>query len=110
ARRLLGGYFPDESAAGNLHHQVLSGRAVHPFTQTSFAVGRDEAWLKILGDEIIQVVVSFQDNVAAAAAVAATGPALGAIFLPLKGHATLAAVAGSGVNFYFVYEHVLKPE
>ncbi len=70
-----------------------------------FAVLRDELRLIILGDEVVQVVVGFEDDIAAAPAVAAAGAALGAILLALERHAAFAAVAGSRVNFDFVNEH-----
>ena len=79
--------------------------AVHAFAQAELAVLRDEARLVVLGDEVVQVVVGFEDDVAAAPAVAAAGPALGPILLALEGDAPFAAVAGPRVDFDFVNEH-----
>jgi len=64
--------------------------------------------LIVLRDEIIEIVIRFQNHVTAAAAIAAARPALGNIFLALKGHTTFAAMAGPRVNFDFVDEHVPK--
>ena len=51
-----------------------------------------------LRDEIVDVVIGLQDDVAALAAVAAARPALGLERLMRKREATVAALAGSGLN------------
>ena len=58
-----------------------------------------------LGDEIVQIVAGLQDHVAAPAAIAAIGTALGDKGLAAKGHATGATVAGAGVDFHLINEH-----
>ena len=94
---------------GTLIDQVLAGMAVHAIAHAESAILRDEARLVILGDEVVQVVVGFEDDVAAAPAVAAAGPALGTILLALEGDAAFAAVAGPRVDLDFVNEHWDKP-
>ena len=66
----------------------------------------DEPRLVVLGDEIIQVVVGFEDDVAAAPAIAAAGAAFGPELLPLESDATFAAVTGAGIDLDLVDEHV----
>ena len=107
--RFLRGAFrgasPYERAAGNFDDEVLAGMAVHAIAHAESAVLRDEARLIILGDEIVQVVVGFEDHVAAAPAVAAAGSALRTILLALEGDAPFAAVAGPRVDLDLVNEH-----
>ena len=79
--------------------------AVHAFTESALAFWRNQARLIILSDKIIEVVVGFQDYIGATAAVAAAGPALGTILLPLKSNAPFAAMAGTGVNLDLVNKH-----
>jgi hypothetical protein len=80
--------------------------AIHPFSQTGFAFFGDQARLIILGDEVVQIMIGFEDDISAASAIAAAGAALGPIFFALERNATFAAMPGSGVNFYLVNEHV----
>ena len=99
---------PHQRSAGNLDHQIFSGGAVHAFAQAHYAVLRQQAGLIILGDEVVEVVIGFQDHLAAAAAVAAARPPLRAIFLTLEGDAALAAVARPRVNPDLIDEHCLS--
>jgi hypothetical protein len=55
-----------------------------------------------LGDEIIEVVVGLKNDAAAAPAVAAAGAALGPVGFAQEGDATFSAVAGAGIDFYFI--------
>src|SRR5664279_2851062 len=56
-------------------------------------------------DQRVVALRGLHDHVAAAAAVAARGSAPGHKFLPPKGHAAVAAVAGFDANSYFIDEH-----
>jgi len=67
--------------------------AVHALAKARFAGLGDEARLIILGDEVVEIVVGFEDDVAAASAVAAAGSALRTILFALESDAPLAAVA-----------------
>jgi hypothetical protein len=55
-----------------------------------------------LRHEIVQIVVGLENDAAAAPAIAAAGTSLGAIGLAQEGDASLAAVAGPGIDFYFI--------
>src|SRR5436305_14891898 len=101
--RLLGP--PNERAAGDLYDEVLSSVTVHPFSQTIRTILGDQARLVILRNEIVGIVIGFENDIATAPAIAATGAAFGPVFFPLKGNAAFAAVARSRVNFYLVNEH-----
>ena len=79
--------------------------AVHAIAHAELAVLRNEARLVVLGNEVVQVVVGFEDDARATPAVTATRPALGTILLTLESDATFAAVAGPRVDFDFVNEH-----
>ena len=85
--------------------------AVHALAQTVLAVPGDEAWLIILRDEIVQVVVGLENDAAAAPAVAAARPALGHERLAMERDAAFAAVPRMRVIFYLVNEHeiILQP-
>ena len=96
---------PHERPAGDLDDQVFSRGTIHAFAQAHGAVLCNQARLIILRDEIVKVVVGFQDHLAAAAAVAAAGSSLGTILLALERHATLAAMAGARVNLDLVNKH-----
>jgi len=78
---------------------------VHAFSEAGFAILREQARLIILSDEIVQVVIGFEDHVATAPAVATAGPAFGPVFLTLKRDAAFAAVTGAGIHFDFVNKH-----
>ena len=58
---------PHQRAARDFHHQVLPSMAIHPFPHTHLPVLCHQARLVILSDEIVQVVVSFEDDISAAA-------------------------------------------
>src|SRR5207244_5160678 len=103
-RRTFAGYLPHQCAARNLDEEVLAGMAVHAFAQTGLAVLGDEPRLVILRDEIVQVMIRFQDHVTATSAIAATGSAFWTILLALEGDAAFAAVSSPGVDPDFVNE------
>jgi hypothetical protein len=64
----------------------------------------DESGIVKLRDEIIEIVVGLKNHAAAAPAVAAAGAALGAISLAQESDTPFAAVAGTGIDFYFIDE------
>jgi hypothetical protein len=84
--------------------------AVHPFAQAGLPVGGDEAGIEKLGHQVVQVVVGLEDYIAARAAVAAAGTALGPKRFPKKGDASFAAVTRPAINFYLVNEHECRSE
>src|SRR5437660_638833 len=94
-----GWQFPDQCAARDLNDQVLAGVPVHAFAHARFAGFGDEARRVKLGDQIVQVMVRLQDDVAATAAVAAAGAALGDKSFAMKRDAAFAAMAGAGIYF-----------
>src|SRR5712691_8007674 len=96
---------PDHRATGNFNQQILAGVSIHAIAHAKLAVLGEQAGLIILGYEIIQIVVGFQNDAAAASAVPTAGTALGTILLALKGDTTFPAVTRPRVNFNFVYEH-----
>ena len=67
--------------------------------------GRNKRGIIKLVDQIIQVVVRLEDDIAAPAAIAARGAALGTKRLAQKRHAAFAAVARPPINFYLVNKH-----
>ena len=79
--------------------------AIHAFAHAALALRRDEAGLIILRDEIVQVVVSLENDIATPPAIAAARPALGDVGLAMKRHAALAAVAGARADLDFIDEH-----
>ena len=93
---------PDQGSAGHLHDQVLARRAVHAFALARFALLGQEAGVVELRDQIVQVVVGLKNDAAAAPAIAAAGAAFGTKRFAQKRDASFAAVAGAGIDFYFI--------
>ena len=79
--------------------------AVHALVHAGLAALGDQARGVKLGDEVVQVVVGQENDVAAPPSIAAARAALGDESLAVKGDAALAAVAGAGENFDLVDEH-----
>ena len=118
-RRVLGGRFlvrvriraggfgnaPDEGPARDFDEEIGAGATIHAFAEAGFTSLGEEARLEMLGDEVIEIVIGLEDDIAAATAVATTGATLGAIGFAEKGHATFAAMAGARENLYLVNEH-----
>ena len=75
------------------------------FNASGFAIFGNEPLLIVLRDEIVEVVVRFEDDVSAATAVAAAGSAFGDKGLAMERDTAFAAVTGAGVDFYFIDEH-----
>jgi hypothetical protein len=105
---LPGFQLPHKSSAGNFDDQIFAGTAIHAVAHAELAVLRQEARLIILSDKIVEIMIGFQNDAAAASAVAATGAAFGTILLTLERDTAFAAVAGAGEDFYLVNEHRLK--
>ena len=79
--------------------------AVHPFAQAVLAFLREESRLVILRDEIVQIVVGLQNDVAPAPAIAAGGAAFGPGRFTEESDTALPTVTGTRKNFDFVDEH-----
>jgi hypothetical protein len=79
--------------------------AVHAFAKTGFSLARNQSWLVVLRNEVVEVVVRQQNDAAASPAIAAVGAALGAKFLAPERHAAFAAVSRFREDFDFVNEH-----
>ena len=88
--------FPHHRAARHFHDEVLAGVAIHALAHAELSVLGDQPGLIILGDQVVQVVVGFQDDIAAATAVAPARTAFRAVLLALKCDASLAAMARPG--------------
>jgi hypothetical protein len=88
-----------------MHDKVLARRAVHAFAQAWLSVLRDQAGRVELGDEIVQIMVGLQNDIAASAAIAAAGAAFGTKRFAEKGHAAFAAMSRATENFNFIYKH-----
>jgi hypothetical protein len=80
--------------------------AIHALAQPALAVLGEKARLIILRDEVVEIVVGFENDIASAAAIAAAGSALGPVFLALESDAPFPAVPGSGLNFDLIDKHV----
>lgn len=100
--------FPHESAAGDLDDQVLAGGAVHALAHAPLTAFGDEAGLVELIDEVVEVVIGLEDDVATPAAVPAAGAALGAEGFAEECDGTFAAVTGTRVDLDFVNKHGAK--
>jgi hypothetical protein len=83
--------------------------AVHSFTQAVLAIVREEPRLVKLRDEIVQVVVGLQNDIASAPAIAAGRAAFGPERFTEKCNTAFSAVAGARKNFDFVDEHAICP-
>jgi hypothetical protein len=96
---------PDESAAGDFNEEVRAGVTVHTLAETWFTALSEQTRLEVLGDEVVEIVIGLEDDIAAAPAIAAARAALGAIRFTQKRHAPFAAMAGAGEDLDFVNEH-----
>ena len=101
---------PNQGATGHLDDQILSGLAIHALALPHVSILGDQLWRVILGDQVVEVMVSLQNDVAAAPPVASAGPAFGAVGFPMEGHASTSAFAGAGEHFDFVDKHEKKGE
>jgi hypothetical protein len=79
--------------------------SIHSFAQALLAFLGDETWLVVLIDQVIEIVIGFENDVATTAAVAAAGPAFGPVGLTMKGHGAFPTVAGLRINLDLVDEH-----
>jgi hypothetical protein len=99
------GKAPNEGPTRDFDEEIGAGPAIHAFAEAGFTSLGEQARLEMLGDEVIEIVIGLEDDIAAATAVAATGATLGAVRFAEKCHATLTPMAGPAENFYFVNEH-----
>src|SRR5262252_8725926 len=82
-----GRQFPDDCSAGNFDDDILSRGAIHAFAETLVTVFGKEFRLIILPDQIVEIMIGFENHVAAAATVAAVGTTFGTVLLAAKRHA-----------------------
>ena len=99
------GCFPDERAARHLYEKIFAGVTVHSLAEPELAILRNESRLIVLRDQIVQVMVRFENDFASATAVTAIWSAFGTILLAAECDTTFSAVPTARVNFYFVNEH-----
>ena len=85
-----------------------SSRTIHSFAHSRFSSLCDQARVVKLRDQIVQVVVGFENDVAAATTIAAARPAFRDKRFAMEGHAPFATMAGSRKNFDFVDKHENK--
>ena len=86
--------------------QVLVAVAAAAHSELAFF--GDEAGLIELREQVVQIVIGLEDNIASAAAVAAAGAAFGNECFAMKRDAAFAAVAGAGEDFDFIDKHSWK--
>jgi hypothetical protein len=79
--------------------------AVHALAHSGFAGLGDEPGHVILGDQIVQIMISLENHTAAATAIAAAGTALGDERFAMERNTSLPAVTGAGKYLDLVYEH-----
>jgi hypothetical protein len=79
--------------------------AVHAFAQPALAILGDQTRLIILSDQIIKIVIGFEDYIAAASPIAAAWPPLGPILLTLERDRSFAAVPRAGLHFDLIDKH-----
>src|SRR4051794_35921709 len=97
---------PDQCAARNFNQEIFASVPIHALPQSALSVLCNQPWLVVLGDQIVQIVVRFQYDIAPATTVSPAGPAFRPVFLPLKRYAAFPSVTRPCVNFDFVDEHV----
>ena len=93
---------------GNFQQNVF---AFAPGLVGTFAVASTLSlvlWIEAEMHQRVMALAGFHNDVATVTAVAAGGPATRDKFLPPKGNATVAAVAGFDANFRFIDEHELS--
>ena len=102
----LAGFRVEERGAdGNLEGDVAAVEAGAVGAHAVFAALRLVLGVIPKMNERVVALAGHHEDVAAAAAVAARGPAAGHKLLAPEGHAAVAAVAGFDANFGFVDEH-----
>ena len=99
------GQFPDERAARHLDDELFATAPGFALALAGPTVLGVEVRGVVLRDEVVDVVVRLQNHVATLAAVAAARAALGLERFMRKGDATVAALAGPGLNLDCVDEH-----
>src|SRR5579872_7499146 len=89
---------PNNRAARDFYNQVGSRNAIHSFAHSRLTILSDQAGCVELGNQVVEIMVGLQNDVAAAAAVAAARAALWTKLFARKRHATFSAMAGAGIN------------
>ena len=90
--------FPNHRAARHLDHEFLAAAPGFALTFAGAAVLGVEVRCVKLGDEIVDVVVGLQNDIATLTTVAATRPALRLERFMRKCEATVASLAGPGLD------------
>ena len=96
---------PYQSTARNLDQQILSRVTIHAFAHPGFAGLGNQSRAEILRDEIVEIVIRPQNDVATAPAIAATGTAFRHVGLAVERDAAASAVPGTRKDFDFINEH-----
>jgi hypothetical protein len=99
---------PDQSSDRHFDETVVPGVAIHALAQTLLAVLANEPGLIELGDEVVQVMISLENDVTPFAAISAAGASFRAVGFAMERHRAFAPVPGPGVNFYLINEHAVK--
>jgi hypothetical protein len=106
--------FGDDFARGFVGHDSAerkfedSGHAITTVAiraLTVFAAFAAPVRLVLVVDEVVRVVVAYQDDISAATAIAAIRPAPRLVFFAAETHATATAVAGLDFDDTLVDEH-----
>ena len=92
-------------AHGNFQNKIVARGAVHAFAHAVGAARCLEVVFEAVVEQRRNRLVGLEHDVAAVAAVAAVGAALGNMSLTAEAQAARAAVTALHVNAYFVYEH-----
>ena len=96
---------PDERSTGDFDKEVGAGATIHSFTEAGVTFLGVQSGLEVLGNEVIEVVIRLENDIATPPAVAATGSTFRAIGFAQKSDTTLAAMAGTSENLDLVDEH-----
>ena len=78
---------------------------IHPVAHAELTILSEQARLIILRDQVIQVVVGFENHIAAASAITSARSTFGTILFALECDAPFAAMACASIDFDFVNEH-----
>jgi hypothetical protein len=78
---------------------------IHPLAQASLAFFGNQPRLVVLTDEVVQIVVSHQNHIAAPPAIASARTTLWPILLALERDTALSAMSGPGIDFDLIDKH-----
>ena len=101
--------FADDSARRNQNIEILSRFPRHIVDPALLTVSSNITCLVAKRCQRIQPAVYFQDQIAAMSAVTTVRAAPGNIFFTVKMHESIPALAGTNINFSFIYKHNFLP-